>query len=104
MHPDEFDMKIDAEVVEAVARLANLEFGERERDRFVSQFAEIVDFVEKLSEVDTSGIEADDIHGRTENVIHPDAPVAGLQRPEALANAPRHDREFFLVPKVIADE
>jgi len=97
-------MKIDAELVDKVAALANLEFDEREKEEFAAQFAGIVSFIEQLSEVDTSGIDADDIHGRPDNVLSADASETRLDREQALANAPERDGEFFLVPKVIADE
>ena len=97
-------MKIDVAMVERIAALASLEFGEEEKERFAAQFAEIVSFVEQLAEVDTSGVEADDIHGRPHNVLLGDETGGCLGRDEALANAPRNDDEFFLVPKVIADQ
>ena len=97
-------MKIDAELVDKVAALANLEFDEREKEEFAEQFAGIVSFVEQLSEVDTSGIDADDVHGRLDNVLSADESEKRLDREQALANAPERDGEFFLVPKVIADE
>jgi aspartyl-tRNA(Asn)/glutamyl-tRNA(Gln) amidotransferase subunit C len=97
-------MKIDAELVEKVAALANLEFDEAEKLEFAAKFAEIVRFVEQLSEVDTSSVEADDIHGRPDNVMSEDKSERHLDRERALANAPERDGEFFLVPKVIAEE
>jgi aspartyl-tRNA(Asn)/glutamyl-tRNA(Gln) amidotransferase subunit C len=98
------EMKIDPELVDKVAALANLEFDEREKQDFAAQFAEIVRFVEQLSEVETTGIESDDIHGRPDNVLAEDAAEKRLNRDQALANAPERDGEFFLVPKVIVDE
>jgi aspartyl-tRNA(Asn)/glutamyl-tRNA(Gln) amidotransferase subunit C len=97
-------MKIDVDLVDKIAALANLEFNEGEKEKFAAQFAEIVRFVEQLSEVDTSGIESDDIHGRGDNVMSDDDSEERLNRDEALANAPGSDGEFFLVPKVIAEE
>ena len=96
-------MKIDVALVERIAALAGLEFVEEEKERFAAQFAGIVAFVEQLAEVDTGGVEADDIHGRPGNVLLGDETGACLGRDEALANAPRSDDEFFLVPRVIAD-
>ncbi len=97
-------MKIDADLVDKIAKLANLQFEEREKELFTKQFAEIVRFVEQLSEVDTSGIEADDIHGRPDNVLSDDLTEECLDRKQALRNAPEQDEEFFLVPKVITEE
>lgn len=97
-------MKIDSDLVEKIAALATLEFEEEEKKRFAEQFAEIVNFVEQLSEVNTSGVVVDDIHGRPDNVLSEDATEFCLERDQALSNAPERDAEFFLVPKVIAEE
>ncbi len=97
-------MKIDSELVEKVASLANLEFGEDELEVFAAKFAEIVGFVEQLAEVETGGVEADDIHGRPDNVMAEDRAQERLSREQAMANAPERDDEFFLVPKVITEE
>lgn len=97
-------MKIDIELVGRVAALASLEFERREMELFAEQFAEIVGFVEKLREVDTSGFDVDDIHGREDNVLCEDAAAEGLSREEALRNAPERNDEFFIVPRVIGEE
>ena len=97
-------MRIDAELVDKIAALSALEFNEREKEEFAEQFTEIVGFVEQLSEVDTSGGESDDIHNRPDNVLADDIAKHGLDREQALDNAPERDEEFFLVPKVIAQE
>lgn len=97
-------MKIDSKLVDKVAALANLEFETAEKEAFAAQFAEILGFVEQLSEVDTSGVDATDIHGRADNVLADDTLATPLQREQALANAPERDDEFFLVPKVLPDE
>ena len=97
-------MKIDSELVDKVAALANLEFDTAEKEAFAAQFAEILGFVEQLSEVDTSGVDAVDIHGRPDNVLADDRLHMPLEREQALANAPERNGEFFLVPKVLPDE
>ena len=97
-------MKIDRTLVEKIAALANLEFEEQEIDSFAAQFTQIVEFVEKLSEVDTSDVESEDIFGRRDSALLEDRVEPWLEREEALANAPESDGVFFLVPKVLADE
>lgn len=97
-------MKIDAAVVKKIATLARLEVPEEELDTFAGKFAGIVAFVEQLAEVDTTGVDADDIHGRADNVLAEDRLQPGLERDAALANAPAADGVYFLAPKVIGEE
>jgi aspartyl-tRNA(Asn)/glutamyl-tRNA(Gln) amidotransferase subunit C len=95
---------IDESKVRKIAALANLEFNEQEVEGFARQFSQIVEFVRQLSEVDTSGIEVDDIHGRPDSALFEDRSQPWLGPDQALANAPERDGVFFLVPKVITDE
>ena len=97
-------MKIDEKAVDDIAALARLRFSEEERADFTRQFADIVNFVEQLSEVDTSGLEDVHDHERSDNVIAADETRPGFERAETLSNAPADDGEYFLVPKVIAGE
>lgn len=97
-------MKIDLETVKAISQLAKLQFNDSEIRNFVSQFAEIVKFVEKLSEVDTSTVNILPDSNGIDSMTQTDQVVPGLNRKDALTNAPQNDGEFFLVPKVIADE
>jgi aspartyl-tRNA(Asn)/glutamyl-tRNA(Gln) amidotransferase subunit C len=95
---------IDKTLVKKIAALANLEFSEQEIEDFTRQFSQIVEFVRQLSEVGTSGVDVDDIHGRQDSALFDDRAQHWLGPDQALANAPERDGEFFLVPKVIADE
>lgn len=97
-------MKIDEKSVDDIAALARLRFSQAERADFTSQFADIVNFVEQLSGVDTSGLDDIHVHERSDNVLAADEQRPGFERSEALSNAPADDGEYFLVPKVIAGE
>ncbi len=85
-----------------VASLARLEFSESELAEFTEQLAKIVTFVEQLGEVDTSGVEPLAHPVEVHSVVRADEQREGLSRESALANAPNHDDEFFLVPPVMA--
>lgn len=97
-------MKIDEKAVDDIAALARLRFSDEERADFTRQFADIVDFVEQLAEVDTSGLDDIHVHDRSDNVLAADEQKDGFERSETLSNAPADDGEYFLVPKVIAEE
>ena len=95
-------MQLTKEDIRKVASLARLEFSDAELAPFAVQMTRIVEFVEKLNEVDTTGIEEMahplDLH----SVLREDELQPGLTRDQALSNAPSHDDEFFLVPPVLA--
>ena len=92
---------LDQASVEKVALLARLEFSQQELSEFTEKLGRIVDFVEQLQQVDTTGVEEMahplDVH----SVLRQDKRAPGLSREQALANAPSSDEEFFLVPPVL---
>lgn len=94
-------MTIDKETVDKVAHLARLELAEDEKVKMMKDMGKILDFMAKLNEVDTSGVEplvymTDEI-----NVLREDVVKQEITHEEALKNAPKHDENYFLVAKVI---
>ena len=94
-------MTIDKETVDKVAHLATLELAESEKETMMEDMGKILDFMAKLNEVDTSGVEplvymTDEI-----NVLREDVVKQEITHEEALKNAPKHDENYFLVAKVI---
>ena len=94
-------MGISKKDVDKIARLAKLELSEEERERYASQLDSIVAYVEKLSEVDTTGIEPLAHVNDLMNVWREDKSRSSLSEEEVFKNSPKHDKEFFLVPKVL---
>ncbi len=90
--------KID---VAYVANLARIQLTVAERDTFQAQLSQIVDYVKTLERVDVSAIEPMAHTEPLANVLRKDEERAGLDRQEFLANAPAHDNEQFLVPKIM---
>ena len=91
-------MKID---VAYVAELARLELSEEEKALFQPQLESIVGYVEKISEVDVSGVEPM-MHGRElSNVFRADEVRPSMPREEALANASARVGDEFLLPKIV---
>ena len=88
--------------IRKVASLARLEFSEAELAQFTEQLGKIVSFVEQLGEVDISGVAPLAHPLEIHSVMRPDQRSPSLERDAALANAPSHDDEFFLVPPVMA--
>jgi len=92
---------ISAEEINKIARLAHLRLNEDEKKRFATEVGRILDYVDKLSEIDTEKIaplsHTLDIH----NIFRNDEVAPSMPRDEALSNAPQKDDRFFRVPKVV---
>lgn len=94
-------MTIDEETVDKIAHLARLELSGDEKTEMIGDMNKILGFMDKLNEIDTAGIEpliymTSEVNGFREDVIKQE-----ITHEEALQNAPKHDKDFFLVPKVI---
>jgi aspartyl-tRNA(Asn)/glutamyl-tRNA(Gln) amidotransferase subunit C len=87
--------------VEYVAALSRIDLDEAEKERFTHQLAKIVEYVDKLNELDVSGVEPMSHAVDLRNVMREDTPRPSLGRDDALANAPARQDGFFKVPRVI---
>jgi aspartyl-tRNA(Asn)/glutamyl-tRNA(Gln) amidotransferase subunit C len=90
------------EDVERIARLANLELTQHEKQLFTKQLADILAYAEQVQGVDTTGVEAT-AHVNAHGIERPDEPKPSLEVSEAVANAPDASPEagLFRVPRVI---
>jgi len=94
-------MEVNDALVDKLAQLARLKFDADEKEEIKKDLQKMIAFVEKLNELDTTGVEpllhmSDEI-----NVLREDEVKGSISREEALKNAPLHDEQFFKVPKVI---
>ncbi len=94
-------MEISRATLNKMAHLARLEFNDSESGKMISDMTEIVSWVEKLNEVDTTNVEPLISMSQEVNVLRADVITEQLPRDRALSQAPRHDDEYFRVPKVI---
>ncbi|MDI6703526.1 MAG: Asp-tRNA(Asn)/Glu-tRNA(Gln) amidotransferase subunit GatC [bacterium] len=94
-------MGITKEEVEYIARLARLEFDETEKEAFTHQLDKILEYVDKINELDTSHVQPSSHVIPLENVLREDNVKESLPRDLVLANAPKKERGYFKVPKVI---
>jgi aspartyl-tRNA(Asn)/glutamyl-tRNA(Gln) amidotransferase subunit C len=96
-------MSLTAAEVEKVALLARLVLTPEELVSMTAELGQIVNYVDQLAEVDTDGVEpmvhAVELH----NVTKDDTIAASLRRDDALANAPKHNDEGYLVPAVLGE-
>jgi aspartyl-tRNA(Asn)/glutamyl-tRNA(Gln) amidotransferase subunit C len=94
-------MEVNDALVEKLANLARLKFEAAEKDDIKKDLQKMISFVEKLNEIDTTGVEPL-LHMTDEiNVLREDQIKGSISKDEALKNAPLHDEHFFKVPKVI---
>ena len=91
---------IPREEVEHVARLARLHFDEPELERLQGELSKIIDYVQRLSELDLTGLPPTAHAVSLQNVFRSDEPWVGLTQEQALANAPASEQGHFLVPRI----
>lgn len=97
-------VKIDEAQVSHIAHLARLKLTDSEVNSFRNQLSNILEYVEKLGEVNTDGVEPTAHAIAVCNVFRDDLPGPSLSPAQALANAPAKDAPFFKVPKVLDQE
>lgn len=94
-------MKIDDQMIDKIARLAYLEFGEEEKEKIRKDLEQILTFVEKLKELDTENVEPLVYLSDKTDVLREDRMIPSISTEEALLNAPQKSGRFFKVPQVI---
>ena len=95
-------MHIDEKTVDHIAHLARLEFTVEGKQAIKQDMERIITFMDKLSEVDTEGVEPLIFMSDEVNVLREDIPVDSLTHEEALKNAPKRDSDYFRIPKVLS--
>ncbi len=95
-------MKIDAATLDRIAELARLDLSDpAERESMLAGMQRVIDFVEKLNEVDTTGVEPLIFMTEETDVLRDDIAVLDTTQEEALRNAPVKDSDYFKVPRVV---
>jgi aspartyl-tRNA(Asn)/glutamyl-tRNA(Gln) amidotransferase subunit C len=94
---------IDRAQVRHVARLARLALSEQEEERFAAQLGHVLEYVERLQAVDVAGVEPLSFAGDAAAglALREDEPRPSLPRDKVLAQAPEHNGEAFLVPRIL---
>jgi aspartyl-tRNA(Asn)/glutamyl-tRNA(Gln) amidotransferase subunit C len=94
-------MSVTKNEVEHIAKLAKLKFDENEIDDFTSQLNTILEYVDKLNELDTENVSPLSHPIEGQNVFREDILKESIPTSEALKNASQKNNEYFKVPKVI---
>ena len=94
-------MEVNDALVDKLANLARLKFNDTEKAAIRNDLQKMIRFVEKLNELDTTGVEPLLHVGDTVNILRADEVKGSISREDGLKNALLHDEHFFKVPKVI---
>jgi aspartyl-tRNA(Asn)/glutamyl-tRNA(Gln) amidotransferase subunit C len=95
-------MSVTSNEVKKIAELARLEFNDKEIDNYTLEMNKILDYMEKLNELDTIDIEPLSHPIENTNIFREDILKKSVDRDSALENAPDKTSEYFKVPKVIS--
>jgi aspartyl-tRNA(Asn)/glutamyl-tRNA(Gln) amidotransferase subunit C len=94
-------MEVNDVLVDKLANLARLQFDDAEKAGIKNDLQRMIQFVEKLNELDTTGV-APLLHmSENINALRDDVVKGSISREIGLRNAPLKDEQFFKVPKVI---
>ena len=87
--------------VEYVAKLAKLEFNEREKEKFTSQLNSILDYFKKLNELDTERVQPTAYVISMPNLLNEDKVKPSLPQDEVLFNSKHVKKGYFKVPRIM---
>ena len=82
-------------------KLARIELTPEEEQRLAPQLGEVLKYIEKLNELDVSGVEPTAHATPLSNVMREDEPRDSLSQEDALRNAPKTANGLFVVPKIV---
>ena len=94
-------MKITNKLIQDIAALAKLEFDEKSREKMKEDLERIIRFIDKLSEIDTDGVEPLIYLSEEVNVLREDEIKEVISQVDALKNAPEKDSDYFKVPTIL---
>lgn len=94
-------MEITEEIVDHIAHLARLEFTGDAKTAICQDMTRIIQFMDKLSEIDTENIDPLIFMSEEVNVLREDVAEVTITQVEALKNAPKKDSDYFRIPKVL---
>ena len=94
-------MKVTRGTIEHVANLARLNFSEEEKEKLTLEMENIISYVDKLNELDTSKVKPMEHVIPIKNVLREDKAEESYDREKILANAPSSEDGCFKVPKVV---
>ncbi|MDY7013955.1 MAG: Asp-tRNA(Asn)/Glu-tRNA(Gln) amidotransferase subunit GatC [Cyanobacteriota bacterium] len=95
---------IDREQVHKVAHLARLELTPEEEELFATQLSSILEYVEKLDELDTTDVPPMTRAIELSNITRPDVLQGEIEPEELLREAPEQEDRYFRVPQILSTD
>ena len=86
---------ISQDVVAHMAQLSRLAVSDEEKALFARQFGDILAYMDVLAQVDTSAVDP------LSTPMRDDQPERKRRREDVLGNAPEHDEDYFIVPRIV---
>ena len=94
-------MEVNNKLIQDLSRLAKLKFDEKSAEKMKEDLNKMIGFVDKLSEIDTEGVEPLIYLSDEVNVLRVDKIANEVSQENALKNAPQKDSDYFKVPTVL---
>lgn len=94
-------MKLDKDTLQKMAHLARIEIKPEDEASLLQDMEQILSWIEKLNELDTTHVKPLTHMSPERNTWRDDVPSNTLDRNAALNQAPAHDKDHYLVPRVI---
>jgi aspartyl-tRNA(Asn)/glutamyl-tRNA(Gln) amidotransferase subunit C len=97
-------VKIDEGTLLRVAELARLELSSAEKEEFAAQLSDIISYVEKINELDTSGVSPTDHIVELQNVFRDDTVKDSIPVEEIVKIAPQFENGHIIVPIILEEK
>ena len=93
-------MEVNNKLIQDIAKLSKLKFDDSAEEKMKADLGKMLDFVDKLNEIDTEGIDPLIYMSEEVNVLRKDKVTEETSQEDALKNAPEKDSDYFKVPTV----
>lgn len=97
-------MSVSEKEIDRIASLAKLEFNAEAKKEIQSDMNNMIEFINKLDEINTDNVEPLLFITEEVNVLREDDVKSTITQKEALKNAPQKDSDYFKIPKVISQD
>ncbi len=94
-------MPITSHDVQHMATLARLDISTQTQELFAGQFADILNYMNVLEQVDTTDVEPMYSPSKHQSVLREDIAKPSPERSQTLTNAPQTDGQYFIVPRIV---
>ena len=94
-------MEVNNKLIQDIAKLSKLKFDDSAEEKMKADLEKMLDFVDKLNEIDTKGVDPLIYMSEEVNVLREDKVTDETSQEDALKNAPEKDSDYFKVPTVL---